>query len=123
MDLSTFQSQVGELTATWTDPKSIENTESIVMLLTEEFGELSRAIRKSRGARSTHPDEAPGSPDDVVDELGDVLFLLARLALVSGVDLDRAGSLVIDKIRLRVERKGRDRGCSSQSLTFDAKRR
>ena len=59
-----------------------------------------------RGQRWAHEEEVAGSDSDVSTELGDVLFLLARLALVSGVDLEGAASSVLEKIRLRLTRSG-----------------
>jgi NTP pyrophosphatase (non-canonical NTP hydrolase) len=105
VELSAFQQKVSNLTATWTDPKEPANTEAIVMLLTEEFGELVRAIRKTRGERSGHPGEGVGSSEDVAAELGDVLFLLARLALVSGVEMETAAATVIEKINRRSQKE------------------
>ncbi|HEX7464638.1 MAG TPA: MazG nucleotide pyrophosphohydrolase domain-containing protein [Actinomycetota bacterium] len=47
--------------------------------MTEEVGELARALRK-------------GEPSDVVHEFGDVLAWLASLANLSGVDLEEAAA-------------------------------
>ena len=105
MELAAFQQKVRRLTATWTDPTEPANTEAIVMLLTEEFGELVGAIRKTRGERSGHPGEGGGSTEDVAGELGDVLFLLARLALVSGVEMETAAAIVLEKINRRTQKE------------------
>jgi NTP pyrophosphatase (non-canonical NTP hydrolase) len=73
-----------------------------MMLLTEELGELARALRKLGVKRWGHEDEAIGSKEDVAEELGDLLFLIARVALITGVDLDDAAFAAIGKIERRL---------------------
>lgn len=73
-----------------------------MLLLTEELGELARALRKLGSTRWGHEDEAVGSKEDVVEELGDLLFLLARVALITGVNLEDAASAVVGKIERRL---------------------
>lgn len=101
MDLASFQKEVAALTDSWADKKP-----ELLMYLTEEVGELARALRKVGAKRWGHEDEEAGSLEDVTEELGDVLFLLARIALISGIDLEDAATLVLGKINLRVSQSG-----------------
>jgi NTP pyrophosphatase (non-canonical NTP hydrolase) len=96
--LNSFQKQVDRLTSSWSDARP----ESLMMLLTEELGELARALRKLGVKRWGHEDEAIGSKEDVAEELGDLLFLIARVALITGVDLDDAAFAAIGKIERRL---------------------
>jgi NTP pyrophosphatase (non-canonical NTP hydrolase) len=77
MELESFQKQVGELSESWQEPKIAW----LMMLLSEELGELVQAIRKSKGKRWGHEDEEVGSAEDISKELGDMLFLMARVAI------------------------------------------
>jgi NTP pyrophosphatase (non-canonical NTP hydrolase) len=53
--------------------------------LTEELGELSRAVSHKYGEKRPKPGEDPG---DVSDEIGDLLFVLVCLANEQKIDLD-----------------------------------
>ena len=55
--------------------------------LTEELGELSRAVSHRHGEKRPKPGEDPG---DIADEIGDLLFVLICLANAEGIDLDQA---------------------------------
>lgn len=79
----------------------------LLSLLLEEAGELAQAVRKTTGPRLGHPGEAGATIEHVEDELGDVLFLLARIALATGVDLERAAARVVAKIERRIETRTR----------------
>jgi len=74
----------------------------LVALLLEESGELAQAVRLLAGPRMGHPGEVAGAIEHVEDELGDVLFVLARIALATGASLDRAAQRVIGKIERRI---------------------
>jgi len=74
----------------------------LVALLLEESGELAQAVRLLAGPRMGHPGEVAGTIEHVEDELGDVLFVLARIALATGASLDRAAQRVIGKIERRI---------------------
>ena len=76
MELGKFQATVAELTDSWADQKP-----ELVMYLTEEVGELARALRKAGRKRWGHEDEAVGSLQDVAEELGDVLFGSSRILM------------------------------------------
>jgi len=66
--------------------------------LTEEVGELARALNHRYGHKPVKPDEpAP----DIALELGDVLFVLVALANEQEIDLDDAFRRVLEKYRVR----------------------
>jgi NTP pyrophosphatase (non-canonical NTP hydrolase) len=100
LQLDDLQQNVSDLTKYWTDA----TLESILVLLTEELGELARAVRKLGVKRWGHEDEAIGSRQDVSDEVGDVLFLLARIANITGVNLEDGAVSVLAKIEARLAR-------------------
>lgn len=66
--------------------------------LTEETGELARAVNQTSGSKRRKPGEEPG---DVPLEMGDVLFTLCVLANQFSVDLDEAIALTLEKVRSR----------------------
>jgi NTP pyrophosphatase (non-canonical NTP hydrolase) len=70
--------------------------------LLSELGETAKEILKSSsyGAGSFTPNEA------WEEELGDLCFSLAALAASTGVDLDRATRLVLEKYRARMSGSG-----------------
>lgn len=103
MELSGFQEKVYDLTHHWTDA----TPEGIMLLLTEELGELAQAVRRLGRKRWGHDGEAVGSRDDVTEEAGDVLFLLARICLITGVDLSEAADRVLGKIERRLSHSTR----------------
>ena len=55
--------------------------------LTEELGELSRAVSHHHGEKRPKPGEEKG---DIADEIGDLLFVLACLANSLGISMDDA---------------------------------
>ena len=55
-------------------------------ILTEEVGEVARIIARSYGEQS----KAGPEPDDLADELADVMFVVICLANQTGIDLDKA---------------------------------
>ncbi|MDQ6876859.1 MAG: hypothetical protein M3082_04015 [Candidatus Dormibacteraeota bacterium] len=65
-----------------------ESPQDVMLLLTEELGELARAVRKHIGLKRSgaYPDSAVG------DELADVQLYLVHLANVLGIDMARAVS-------------------------------
>lgn len=68
--------------------------------LTEETGELARAINQQHGAKRIKTD------DDVADieaELGDLLFVIGCIANSTGADLQRGFDAALEKYRLRDE--------------------
>jgi NTP pyrophosphatase (non-canonical NTP hydrolase) len=67
-------------------------------LLTEEVGELARAIAREYGEQSPKPGDLP---PDLPDEMADVLFVLICLANQTGVDLTDALAQNLAKKTLR----------------------
>lgn len=74
----------------------------LIARLVEETGELAQAVRLLAGPRLGHPGEEAGSIERVEDEIGDVLFVVARLALATGASLERAAQRAIGKIERRI---------------------
>jgi len=66
--------------------------------LTEELGELARAVSYQTGFKKLKTGE---KADDVADELCDVIFVSVCLANSLGIDLDRAFSAAMEKYRVR----------------------
>ncbi len=63
-----------------------ESPADLLLLLTEELGELARAVRRESGLAAA-PDTASAN---VADELADCAILLLRMADAYGVDLGQA---------------------------------
>lgn len=99
-----------------TNPESIQSTVQIwaeqywdgeywpplanLARLTEETGELARAVNQQFGAKRIK------SSDDVADieiELGDLLFVIGCIANSTGADLQRGFDAALRKYRLRDE--------------------
>ena len=74
--------------------------EPLMMLarLTEELGELSRAISHKFGGKVPKPGEKEG---DVGEEIGDLLFVLLCLANSQGIDLDETWRGLLEKLYVR----------------------
>lgn len=70
--------------------------------LSEEVGELARALNGAVGPKSPKPDEVEA---DLAEEIGDVLFVLAVLAGQFNIDLRAAAEAALQK----AERRDRDR--------------
>ncbi len=66
--------------------------------LTEEVGELARAINHTYGEK---PKKASEGANDIAAEMGDILFILASLANSITIDLDAAFEDVMAKYRER----------------------
>lgn len=66
--------------------------------LTEELGELSRAVSHHVGTKRPKPGEDPG---DVASEIADLLFVLICMANSLGIDLDAAWKGLIEKLYVR----------------------
>ncbi len=62
--------------------------------LTEEVGELARAVNVRYGPKPLKPGEAP---PDTLAEMGDVLFTLAALANTLGIDLGEAAAGAVQR--------------------------
>ena len=66
--------------------------------LTEEVGELSRALMHRYGGKKPKSGEAPG---DIGEEIADAMFVLVCMANEQGVELDEAFARMMTKIRTR----------------------
>ena len=66
--------------------------------LTEEVGELSRALMHRYGGKKPKSGEAQG---DAGEELADAIFVLVCMANSLGIDLDEAFGKMMEKIRTR----------------------
>lgn len=99
-----FQSRVLDLSQrAWPEDKPGQAlADSLSARLFEEGGELSRAVRQYGRERFGHPGEGKGTAEEVADELGDVLFLVARVANLYNIPLDWAAQKVVDKVSRRL---------------------
>jgi len=66
--------------------------------LTEELGELARALSYQAGFKKPKAGE---KAEDVADELCDVIFVAVCLANSLGIDLDGAFAAAMEKYRVR----------------------
>ena len=66
--------------------------------LIEEVGELGRIYNHKYGDKVKKPTE---SPDDIEDEMGDILFDLICMANTEGVDLAKCLDKVLEKAQVR----------------------
>lgn len=67
--------------------------------LFEECGELARVVNQTYGPKQRKPDEAAA---ELLDELGDVLYVTLGLANSLGLDVDTALRGALDKTAQRV---------------------
>lgn len=71
-------------------------------ILTEEVGEVARLMARLYGEQSfKRPEEAKQAPEQLADEMADVLFVLICLANQTGVDLNEALKKNLDKKSIR----------------------
>jgi NTP pyrophosphatase (non-canonical NTP hydrolase) len=66
--------------------------------LTEEVGELARAVNHQHGDK---PPKAEDAPDALAEELGDIMFVVVCLANQLDIDLDDAFRTVLAKYDIR----------------------
>ena len=69
--------------------------------LTEEVGEIARAVNQAHGPKRIKADEAAAQ---LAGELGDALFVLLCLANSTHIDLQTAFDATLEKYRVRDER-------------------
>jgi NTP pyrophosphatase (non-canonical NTP hydrolase) len=77
--------------------------------LAEEVGELAKVCRRHGiGGRQDWQGAltSTATTDEVMDEAGDVLFVLARRALLHGVNLEMAGERSLAKFLMRLQAMG-----------------
>ena len=71
-------------------------------ILTEEVGEVARLMSRLYGEQSfKRPEDAEKAPDQLADEMADVLFVLICLANQTGVDLAAALQRNLEKKTIR----------------------
>jgi NTP pyrophosphatase (non-canonical NTP hydrolase) len=71
---------------------------SMLARVTEEVGELARLLNHEYGEKPKKPGEAP---QEVGEEIGDVVFVLLALANSLEIDMDEAFRKVMEKYRSR----------------------
>jgi NTP pyrophosphatase (non-canonical NTP hydrolase) len=96
MSLAPLQKQVDDWIANHTNGYFAP----LMMLarLTEELGELSRAISHKHGEKKPKPGEKEG---DVAEEIADLMFVLVCLANQQGIELDEAWDGLLRKLYVR----------------------
>lgn len=67
----------------------------ILLYLMEELGEVARAFLKETGHKSTNN----RITESYKHEIGDVMFLILRLANVTGINLEEELEYTLDKVR------------------------
>ncbi len=82
-------------------------------ILTEEVGEVARLMARIYGEQSFKSKEAAASaPQDLADEMADVLFVLICLANQTGIDLSEA---LVKNLEKKTKRD-RDRHANNEKL-------
>jgi NTP pyrophosphatase (non-canonical NTP hydrolase) len=71
---------------------------SMLARLTEELGELARALSHDAGFKKSKIGEAEG---DIAEELSDLIFVAVCLANSLGIDLDQSFGAAMTKYRVR----------------------
>lgn len=71
---------------------------SMLARITEEVGELARLLNHEYGEKPKKPGEPP---QEIGEEIADVVFVLLSLANSLGVDMDEAFARVMAKYRSR----------------------
>lgn len=94
--LSALQKQIDEILQDYEKP--YWHPLSNVARLSEEVGEVARIVNHMYGDK---PKKTTESPDDLEDELADVLWTIICLANQEGIDLDRGMQRAIDKLLIR----------------------
>lgn len=71
-------------------------------ILTEEVGEVARLMARLYGEQSFKtPEQAAAAPQDLADEMADVLFVLICLANQTGIDLAESLHKNLEKKTMR----------------------
>lgn len=94
--LSDIQKQIDDILQDYEKP--YWEPLSIVARLAEEVGEVARIINHQYGDK---PKKHTEQPDDLEDELADVLWTIICLANSQGVNLDKGLQRAIDKLLVR----------------------
>ena len=97
----------------------LEETHSILSKLLEESGELSQACRKYFG-RKLHK-ENKGTIDSIREEIGDVLLIVERLAIIFDIDTKQALKDSVTKLEKRLTKYHANQRNSSNTQTNTSK--
>ena len=104
-----FKTRIESLTRRAWGPSSNETTpwvmDGLFAQLLEECGELRSSIRDLTG-RSLRPDKPLTTTTDVMYELGDVLVVLNRIALLYDLNPDTCMDLALAKFESRLTKLG-----------------
>lgn len=95
-DLSNLQKRIDDILQGYEKP--YWSPLSNVARLVEEVGEVARVVNHKYGDK---PKKQSESPDDLEDELADVLWTIVCLANYEGVDLDKGIERAINKLLVR----------------------
>lgn len=98
--LNKFQKQVDDWAQTLEKPYWTPMSQLARMI--EEVGELARIYNHKYGDK---PKKATEDPDNIEDEMGDILFDLICMANLEGVDLAKA----LDKVLVKSKTRDKDR--------------
>ncbi|MBC7581558.1 nucleotide pyrophosphohydrolase [Aeromicrobium sp.] len=96
MSLTEYQKQIDDILQGYAKP--YWQPLSQLARLSEEVGEVARVLNHKYGDKPKKLNEAP---DDLSDEIGDVLWSLICLANSEGVDLDSTIQRSIEKLTVR----------------------
>lgn len=96
MTLTDYQQQIDDILQGYAKP--YWEPLSQLARLSEEVGEVARALNHKYGDKPKKPDE---SPDDLADELGDVLWSVICLANSQGINLEATIQKSIEKLTVR----------------------
>ena len=98
----------------------LEETHSILSKLLEEAGELSQACRKYFG-RKLHT-ENKGTVDSISEEIGDVLLIVERLAIIFDIDTKQALKDSVIKLEKRLSKYHANQRNNSNAQTNPSKK-
>lgn len=105
-ELERFMAQSTLLCATaWPeDRRNKQLSKSYIAQLAEEVGELAKACRRFWG-RSLRPEESEqGNNEPIIEEAGDVLFVVLRICWLYRVNPTMAIQQALDKFEVRLKK-------------------
>lgn len=99
MDFETYQKKAGETATYWKNAQTpLESAWYPIMGLVGEAGELANKAKKMLR------DKAPLNSEDLIGELGDVLWYVSEIATKNSISLDQIASSNLAKLKSRQER-------------------
>jgi NTP pyrophosphatase (non-canonical NTP hydrolase) len=96
MTLTEYQKQIDDILQGYEKP--YWHPLSQLARMTEEVGEVARILNHKYGDKPKKPDE---QPDDLTDEIGDVLWTLICMANNEGINLEATIQRSIEKLTVR----------------------